>query len=232
LPILTYHNIGVAPDGATHRGLYLSPAKLRFHFGVLAALGWRGVSIADALPYLGGEARGRVAALTFDDGYVDNLELALPALQAHGFGATCFLVAGQLGGYNAWDAELLRVRKPLMDLAQLRAWLAGGMHVGSHTLTHPHLPQLDTRAKRREIVDSKAMLEDRLGVPIEHFCFPYGDHDAECIDLVAEAGYRSAVTTVRRTVHGGDRLHALPRLPNGGRRSRARFLLRALRWGR
>ncbi|MDB6000488.1 MAG: polysaccharide deacetylase [Rhizobacter sp.] len=230
VPILTYHNIGEAPPGATHRGLYLSLEKFRSHLRVLARRGYRGLSMDEGLPYLRGEKQGRVAIITFDDGYVDNLELAMPALRAHGFTATCYLVAGHMGEHNAWDAELLHVRKPLMNVAQVREWLAGGMKVGAHTVSHPHLPQLGRADKRREITASRTLLEDRLGIPVEHFCFPYGDHDDECMADIAEAGYASAVTTVRGRVQRGQSLFALPRIGNSGKRSRWVFEARALLW--
>ena len=143
VPILTYHNIGTPPDGATHPGLYLALDKFRAQLALLARHGYRGVSMDEGLPFLRGERQGRVAIITFDDGYLDNLELALPALREHGFSATCYLVAEHIGGFNAWDSEKLRVRKPLMDLPRIRDWLAGGMKIGSHTLTHPHLTRIE-----------------------------------------------------------------------------------------
>jgi peptidoglycan/xylan/chitin deacetylase (PgdA/CDA1 family) len=231
VPILTYHNLGSPPPGATHRGLYLDADTFAFHLQVLADRGYRGVSMDEGLPYLRGEKQGRVAIITFDDGYVDNLELAAPALRRHGFSATCYLVADCIGGFNAWDSELLRVRKPLMDLAGIHAWLGLGMAVGSHTLSHPRLSQIDRLQMRREIEASKATLEDRLGLAIAHLCFPYGDHDAECVAAAAAAGYATAVTTERGRVHRGRSLFALPRLGNSGKRSRRLFQARALLWG-
>ncbi|MCE9657430.1 MAG: polysaccharide deacetylase family protein [Burkholderiales bacterium] len=231
VPILTYHNIGEAPPGATHRGLYLGLDKFRRQLEMLARRGYRGVSMDEGLPYLRGEQRGQVAIVTFDDGYRDNLELALPALREHGFSATCYLVAERIGGYNAWDSELLGVRKPLMDLAGIREWLAAGMRIGSHTLTHPHLPQIEPAQMQREVAVSKSVLEQRLGIAVDHFCFPYGDHDAACVAAAAEAGYRTAVTTERGRVRAGRSLLALPRVGNNGRRSGAAFLARTLLWG-
>lgn len=230
LPILTYHNIGTAPDGATHRGLYLSVDKFRFHLDVLARRGWRGVSMDEGLPYLRGERQGKVTVVTFDDGYVDTVELALPALLECGFSATCYLVAERIGASNEWDCAEVRARKPLMDVPRIREWLGAGMKVGSHTLTHPHLPQLDRDEKRREIVASKGVLEDRLGVAVEHLCFPYGDYDADCVVAAADAGYATAVTTERGRVRRGQSLLALPRLGNSGKRSRRVFQARALLW--
>jgi peptidoglycan/xylan/chitin deacetylase (PgdA/CDA1 family) len=230
VPILTYHNIGEAPAGATHRGLYLAADKFRIHLDVLERHGYRGVSMDHGLAVLRGEKRERIAIITFDDGYVDTFEEALPALQARGFTATCYFVAGRLGSFNAWDSEIVQVRKPLMDLRCARQWLAAGMGVGSHTVSHPRLTELGPHSMRQEIVDSKAMLEQALGTSIDHFCFPYGDHDAACMLAVAEAGYSTAVTTQRGRVHRGASLHALPRVGNSGKRSSHVFRARALLW--
>ena len=230
VPILTYHNIGTAPPATTHRGLYLAPERFRDQLRVLAAHGYRGVSMSEGLAHLRGERSDKVAILTFDDGYADNLEAAAPLLRERGFGATCYLVADRIGGFNAWDSELLGVKKPLMDLGGIRDWIAMGMAVGSHTRTHPRLSRLPRAQMREEVFASKAALEDRLGLPVDHFCYPYGDYDEACVDAVREAGYATAVTIDRGRVRRGDRLAALPRVGNSGKRSRRVFDARALWW--
>ncbi len=230
IPILTYHNIGKAPDGSTHQGLYLSVEKFRSHLRTLERLGYRGVSMDEGLPYLRGEESGRVAIITLDDGYVDNLDHALPALQEYGFTATCYLVSERLGAFNTWDSHILRVRKPTMSPGQVHGWLSCGMQVGAHTLTHAHLPRLKPADKRREIIDAKKRLEDTFGRNVDHFCFPYGEYDAECLKAVADAGYATAVTTERARVRRGCSLLRLPRMGNSGRRSPLVFQLRALLW--
>lgn len=230
IPILTYHNIGKAPAGATHRGLYLSAEKFRLHLDALERHGYRGVSMDRGLPVLRGEKHDRIAIITFDDGYVDTFEKALPALEAKGFTATCYFVAGRLGDFNVWDSDEVRVRKPLMGLRHAREWLAAGMGVGSHTVNHPRLTHLDRHAMQREIVESKTMLEQALGTSVDHFCFPYGDHDAACTRAVIEAGYSTGVTTQRGRVHPGASLHALPRIGNSGNRSANIFRARAFLW--
>lgn len=230
LPILSYHNIAATPAGAAHPGLYLSPAQFRLQMRMLRWLGYRGVSIAEGLPYLLGEKRGKVAILTLDDGYKDNLANALPILREFGYTATCYLVADCIGGHNCWDADQLKVEKPLMDLDELRQWLAGGMHLGSHTLSHPHLPQLTPTEKRREITESRTRLEALLGVPIEHLCYPYGEYDQDCIAAARDAGYKTAVTTTRGAARTGDSMLTLRRGGNSGQKPAWKFLTRALSW--
>jgi peptidoglycan/xylan/chitin deacetylase (PgdA/CDA1 family) len=90
--------------------------------------------------------------------------------------------------------------------------------IGSHTLTHPILPSIDDAALEREIVDSRKVLEQRLGRPVDLFCYPNGSLDPRVHAVVART-YRAAVTTeygfvgARPDLHGLHRIPATPRLP-------------------
>jgi peptidoglycan/xylan/chitin deacetylase (PgdA/CDA1 family) len=193
-----YHNIARVPqDVRVYRSLYVSPASFARQMGMLKMFGYRGVSMSDAMPYLRGEKDGRVAVITLDDGYADNLESAMPVLQQYGFTATCYIVSSLVGQYNAWDADRLGVRKPMMSIDQLRAWHAGGMEVGAHTRTHVRLSQCTEQQQRDEVKGCKVELEDRLGISVGQFCYPYGDHDDRAVEAVREAGFDAATTTNR-----------------------------------
>lgn len=214
IPILMYHNIARLPREATrNRSLYVGPGAFARQMWLLRRLGYTGLSMSAAMPYLRGEWQGRVVAITLDDGYADNLEAALPVLQRHGFGATCYAVSGSLGRYNTWDADKLSVRKPLMTRAQLRAWHDGGMEVGAHTRSHPRLTQIDDARLRAEIGGCKADLEDLLGAPVGQFCYPYGDMDDRVVAATREAGYTAATTTRRGRARAGMDAWRLPRVP-------------------
>lgn len=217
VPILMYHNLGTPPPGARLRNLYVRPRAFARQMALLALLGFHGLSMSAALPYLRGERRGRVVAITFDDGYVDTLEQALPVLQHHGFTATCYFVSRRSGGYNDWDAAQLGVKKPLMNEAQLHAWHAAGMEVGSHTRTHPRLTSCSDAALQEEIAGSKADLEALTGSRVSQFCYPYGDFDARVTAAVRAAGYAAATTTQRGRARPGDEALRLRRvLVSGG----------------
>ena len=227
LRILYYHNVAVAPPGAALAKLYVDPDDFARQMWCLKRFGLRGVSLGEGLWHLAHGRAERVVALTFDDGYADNLRNAAPTLREFKFGATCFVVTGRLGQHNLWDAEALRVRKPLMTVSELKTWLAEGFELGSHTRTHPRLPTLDDDACEAEIAGSRADLERIAGVTIEHFCYPYGAFDARVARHVAAAGYRTAVTTERGIALAGDNQVLLPRVPVSGRRGLFRFALRA-----
>ena len=202
-----YHNLGEPPADAKLRGLYVRTGAFATQMRLLKLLGYRGLSMSAAMPYLRGEKRGRVVAITFDDGYVDTLENALPILQKHNFSATCYVVSQRIGQFNDWDAAAVNVRKPLMNDAQLRAWQAGGMEIGAHTQTHPHLPLCDDEQLANEITQCRVELSARIGQPVSQFCYPYGDYDARSVAAVATAGYDAATTVQRgRAISGSNPL--------------------------
>ena len=72
---------------------------------------------------------------------------------------------------------------------------SAGMEIGSHTVSHARLPDLDEAALARELTDSKAALEAAIGAPVSSFAYPYGLWDARCEDAVRHAGYTAACTT-------------------------------------
>ncbi len=214
IPILTYHQVDTPPErGAPFRGLVVSPGAFARQMGLLKALGYRGLSMSGLEPYLRGEKQGRVVGITLDDGYVNNLEHALPVLQRHGFSATCYVVSGQMGGSNVWDHTQGVPAKPLMNATQLKAWVAGGQEVGAHTRNHVDLAQTDDTAAFQEMAGCKRELEHRVEAQVRHFCYPYGSHEPKHAAMARAIGYRTATTTQRSRVRAGDDLFELPRVP-------------------
>ena len=187
-PILMYHNVGPRPQGVRIKGLYVNLWRFKRQMAELAAAGF-------STPEFAAFAVQRGVFLTFDDGFRNVFDNALPVLQRHKFRAIEFLLPNLIGKTNEWMEREGDVTEPLMDKAQVRDWLAAGQQIGSHTLNHPHLPRLPENEAREEISASKKKLEDLFGIPIEHFCYPYGDWNERVRDLVAAAGYRTACTT-------------------------------------
>lgn len=213
VPILMYHNIAPVPAGVrVYRSLYVSPRKFARQMWLLQRLGYTGLSMTAGLQFLRGERRGRVAVITLDDGYVDNLDAALPALQQFGFSATAYMVSGSIGRFNAWDAQRLGIRKPLMSVGEMRRWNEGGMEIGAHTRSHPHLTHCTGAELQNEVAGCKVDLEDRLGAAVTQFCYPYGDVDDRVAGVVREAGYAAATTTRRGRAVAGTDPWRLPRV--------------------
>lgn len=192
LPILTYHKLGPRPSGARLKGLFLSSRLFDRQLAELGQAGFKSASLDDLAT--AHEPGARRIVLTFDDGFRSVVDYGLDALARHKFTAVQFLVADRIGAANDWDAAHGEVQEPLMGDAEVRDWLAAGHAIGSHTLTHPRLTTLPPKRAREEIAASRKRLEDRFGVAIRHFCYPYGDFSQAVRDLVEEAGYATACT--------------------------------------
>jgi peptidoglycan/xylan/chitin deacetylase (PgdA/CDA1 family) len=182
---LMYHSVS-ADENDPYR-ITVRPERLDRQLRWLRRLGRKGVSVRELI-----EARrhglGRhMVGLTFDDGYADFVEHALPALQRYRFTATVFVLAGRLGGENAWNPE--GPRKPLMTADQLRQVAGAGIEVGSHGLRHVSLPTVADEELAAEIGESRRILQDITGQEVAGFCYPYGHVDGRAVDGVQAAQY-------------------------------------------
>ena len=208
--VLMYHKIAPAPAATNLPVLYVHPGEFDRQMKELTDAGLACVPYGEVVETVAVGESG--FCVTFDDGFRNVFDHALPILAARKLRAIQFLVAGLIGGEDAWDRAIGEPPQALMDDGMVREWLAAGHEIGSHTLTHPHLPALPREQARAEIFDSKRRLEDRFGVPIRHFCYPYGDQDEAVRAMVAEAGYASAPTVAFGTNLPGADPRALHRV--------------------
>jgi peptidoglycan/xylan/chitin deacetylase (PgdA/CDA1 family) len=192
VPVLTYHKLGPRPRGTRIKGLCLGARLFAQQLGELRAAGFKSQSLDESLPRTGN--LNRRVIFTFDDGFANVLKYGLEPLAANGFRAIQFIVADRIGRVDEWNRADGEVLAPLMDVAQIKDWLAAGHQIGSHTLTHPFLTRLPRARAREEITASKKKLEDLFGVEVRHFCYPYGDWNESVREMVSEAGYRTACT--------------------------------------
>lgn len=206
--ILMYHRVADLPG---YDQLAVSTARFEEQMAFLAR-GHRVISLAHALDELdaGGPSQAGVA-VTFDDGYRDNLEYALPILRQHAIPATIFVTTAfcdQSLRHPRYPREQARLH---LDWDEVRALSAeSGITIGSHTLTHPFLSRVSEARARAEIGQSRELLAQRTGRPADFFCYPSGDFVAREIALVKAAGYRAAVSVA----------------PGGNRAATPRFALR------
>lgn len=181
--ILTYHSVG-----ERDHEMNVTPQEFE------AQMDW----LCQNLPTISLEeaASGKPGvAITFDDGYVDNLRHAAPVLCKRQLPATVFMVAGKAGGMLAHDHD--RATSRLMDWEELRELASKGFDVGAHTMTHPRLSQLSESEQREEITRCKEVLETELEQAVKAFAYPYGsamDYTPVSEGLVREAGYAFAVS--------------------------------------
>jgi peptidoglycan/xylan/chitin deacetylase (PgdA/CDA1 family) len=212
MTILLFHRVNdVCP---TDDGLTVSTTHFRAIASLLARrfrvvpLGEVFRLLRDRLP-----VPPRTVAITFDDGYRDNLDAAR-VLHSLALPATFFLPTGFVGTERAFDWD--RGRPPLAKLAwdDVRAMVAMGFEVGSHTVNHVNLGQVPAEEAREELRASKATLEDRLGVPVRWFAYPFGgmeDLRAEYLGMIQEVGYAGAVSAYGGFVWPGADDRVLPR---------------------
>ncbi|MEV6795124.1 polysaccharide deacetylase family protein [Streptomyces sp. NPDC051320] len=183
--ILMYHSVGDASDDPY--GITVAPQRLDHQLRWLTRRGLTGVGVGALLrARAAGRARGLVG-LTFDDGYADFTEHALPLLKRHGCTATLFVLPGRLGGDNSWDP--LGPRKPLLAEAGIRAAAATGVEVGSHGKYHQDLTVTTDDVLHEETSGSRMLLREITGTAPQGFCYPYGTLDRRTIDAVRDAGY-------------------------------------------
>ncbi|MFF3525537.1 polysaccharide deacetylase family protein [Streptomyces rubiginosohelvolus] len=185
--ILTYHSVTDPSDDPY--GITVSPARLDEQLSWLRSRRLTGVGVSELLRTGASERRGLVG-LTFDDGYADFLDEALPVLRKHGFRATVYVLPGRPSGVNEWDP--LGPRKPLLTHEGVRRVAAAGMEVGSHGLYHRDLTGLSDEELRRETRDSRELIGDLTGSLPEGFCYPYGILDRRVTQAARSAGYGHA----------------------------------------
>ena len=189
LRILYYHRIADERDP-----LAVTPAVFRRQMNALAASGQRVVDLYE-IDDLALETDEAAIALTFDDGYRDVLEHALPVLREHGFPCTVFVVPGAIAGVATFSWYRAGSMPPLAGWDELRVQeRAGLVHFEPHTMTHPVLTTISLEHARSEIAKSKQVVEEELGRPARIFCYPGGYYSPREVDLVRECGYRAAVT--------------------------------------
>ena len=189
LRILFYHRVSDDRDE-----LAVSPRSFRRQMDYLASEAYRVVDVVEAVNLLdAGDPALRTVGLSFDDGYWDIAEHALPILVDRGFRATVFVAPAVTGG--AASFSWYRHQPPLLswdDIVELDGQAT--LRFEAHSLTHPNLLTLDEAAAWHEIVGSKRALEAQLDRPVQAFSYPAGLFGERERKLVVEAGYRVAVS--------------------------------------
>jgi peptidoglycan/xylan/chitin deacetylase (PgdA/CDA1 family) len=164
-----------------------------------------------------GEEVAGCLAITFDDGYLDNFEVAAPELRARGLPACFFVATGLVGTREQpwWDREF-GARAWWMSWDHVRALHAEGFEVGAHTVSHADLGSTAGDEAFREIAGSRARLEDELGAAADLFSYPYGaprSISEANRALVAEAGFACCLSAYGGTVAPGEDPYRLRRAP-------------------
>jgi peptidoglycan/xylan/chitin deacetylase (PgdA/CDA1 family) len=204
-PILLYHRIAEPPlpDSLAAR-YYTSPADFIRQMQALKDWGYTTIPISllvDAI-MKGALLPSKPVVISFDDGYESVYENAYPIMQALGFTGIMYIIVDYVGSQG------------YMEVSQIQEMTANGWEIGSHSMTHPHLPAIHDQINY-EAGQSKGRLASEIGVSVETFAYPYGEIDPFVVDKVAEYGYLAAVGLWNpglQYVHSLDTLYYLSRI--------------------
>jgi peptidoglycan/xylan/chitin deacetylase (PgdA/CDA1 family) len=232
--VLMYHMVREPLPGARFNKMRVPPALFRQQVEWLKREGWSFCFLSEIIENPG-PAMKRVA-LTFDDGYQDNLLHAMPVLKEFGAKATLFPVVRREEGFDwstkkkaSHDSGELGAEPKLTD-DEIRTMLASGLiELGGHTVTHANLPALSEDEAWQEIHGCKTALENTFGVRAPTFCYPFGLFGPREVELTRKAGFIGAVTT-EQGVGSGDPF-LIPRIKVSGSEGMFAFRLR-IRTGR
>jgi peptidoglycan/xylan/chitin deacetylase (PgdA/CDA1 family) len=183
VPVLMYHVIGIAPAGAANPDLYVTPDEFVAQLRYLSTHGYHAVTLQQVYDFWhnGGTLPSKPVVLSFDDGDTPDYTIAAPLMKQLDWPGCLNLVVGK---------KKLRLKPGI-----IRALIAAGWEIDSHTITHTDVPGLGAERLKKEIAGSRKRLQDLYGVPVNFFCYPSGAFDANAVAAVEAAGYLGATTT-------------------------------------
>lgn len=201
--ILMYHMVSEHRPGAKFNKLRVTPANFAQQMAMMVRSGYQFFTMSELVTrWQAGTLPKKALAITFDDGYQDNLTQALPILQQYQVPATIYVVVDRHD--NDWSThkkahhntgELMH--EPKLSDADLKAMVASGLiEIGGHTMTHANLNAIDEPTQHWELAESRRQLQHQTGQPIDSFAYPFGIYTQKDAILAEQLGYRHAVTTV------------------------------------
>jgi peptidoglycan/xylan/chitin deacetylase (PgdA/CDA1 family) len=209
VPILMYHEI--ADGSQTSSRLAVSPAAFAAQLAYLRDAGFTSVTAGSLSACLAddmGKLPQRLVVLTFDDGYKDFYDEALPMLDQHGFTGTLFMTSGFIAEAGSQQNQA----RPMLSWSQLAEAAGAGIEIGAHSSTHPQLDQLPEKLLSEELYSSKSRLEDGLGIPVGGLAYPFGYSNAKVRQVAREAGYAYGYAVGNTMATRESDSFALPRL--------------------
>lgn len=222
--VFAYHDIVETTEGSPEYAV--DARSFRRQLEMTTASGHRFVTLGEIVDRIRtGAPIDGMAAVTFDDALEGVRRHAAPIVADLGVPATVFVVTDALGQQPAWWPAA----GPVMGRDGLDELVAAGMHLGSHTLSHPSLPTLAPDGIARELRDSKAELEAVTGTSVDHLAYPFGHFSPTVREAARDAGYTAAFTFLNgRTTPGLDRFR-LPRLTVGDHHGAVRMAYHLVR---
>ena len=211
VPILMYHSVTDFPTAST-RALSVAPATFAAQLDYLRRQGFTGLTFGELCKRrrAGQPLPPRTVVLTFDDGYADFIEEALPALIEQEFRATVFATTGWVHDAGPTAAGTSPGR--MLSWAQLAELAAAGVEIGAHSHSHAQLDQISGPRLRFELADAKHMLEDHLGHAIDSLAYPYGYSSKRVREVSRDVGYLQAAAVANASARPTCDPFRVPRL--------------------
>ncbi|HVC76696.1 MAG TPA: polysaccharide deacetylase family protein [Candidatus Micrarchaeaceae archaeon] len=178
--ILCYHSIGTGRWGVND----VSPARFRAQIEFALELGYRFVPAAAVA---GGRALKTDLAITFDDGLLTVATNAAPILAEFGIPWTLFVVTDWTDGRHGFGDGVI------MGWAEVARLAAGGVEIGSHSVSHPDFGSLSLASARDELAESRRLIETRTGIRTNAFAIPLGQSknwSSQAHEVAGDAGYK------------------------------------------
>jgi peptidoglycan/xylan/chitin deacetylase (PgdA/CDA1 family) len=217
VPILMYHSIS---NQATRRfrQFAVPPHLFARHIDYLYRRAYTPVSVTQLVSALFAQDAAsellpeRPVVITFDDGFADFFSEALPVLNRYRFTATLYITTLFINGTGRWLRHEGETARPMLTWEQINEVSACGIEIGAHSHHHPQLDTLTLALAQAEIVQSKRILEERLGRTIHSFAYPFGYSSPGVRRLVRDAGFTSACAVKHALSSQGSDPFALARL--------------------
>jgi peptidoglycan/xylan/chitin deacetylase (PgdA/CDA1 family) len=180
IPILLYHHIDTSPINSRY---YVTPEKFEAQMKLLHDWGYTSITATMLIQAItqGAKLPPRPFVLTMDDGHLDNYTNAFPITQKYGFTGVLYLVSNYIGAEN------------YMTVDQVLEMYRAGWEVGSHSMNHFDLTKVNAETAYAEVIDSRRVLEEMLGIPVLTFAYPFGAYNNAAMDYVKAAGYSGAM---------------------------------------
>lgn len=198
--ILMYHMVREHIQGAKFNKLRVTPAAFEKQIAWLRMEGFNFVTMQELYEKWGSHPE-KTIAITFDDGYLDNLENAFPVLKKYNAKGTIYIVV------DRHDRDWSTYKKAHHDSGELMREVklndqqvkflsdTGLIEIGSHTVTHANLVKLNDKECFSELAQSKHALEFLTQKPVNSFAYPFGIYAERDVQMAKQAGYSNAVTT-------------------------------------
>ncbi len=197
IPVLMYHQFLKNGESGNNRiKTYVNQKKFKLHLRILKFLGYESITFKD-LERIGLENRfnKKYIIITVDDGYENNYDVMFPILKIFNMKVVIFLVSNE--EYNKWDVKSCGVKKlSLLKKEQIEEMIESGLvEFGGHTLSHCDFHKVNLDIAEKEIFEDKKLTEEKYGITLTSFAYPYGHLSEEVKLLVKKAGYKFAVST-------------------------------------